>query len=108
MIKELGFDEEIKSENLEENNNINDNDLKKKNFNDEKSNKKEKKMLSKVSKEKTELDVKKVLKKEVIDFDVEGILSKVPLASYNKYLLKECVPWHNQVRRLFVTNFIRI
>ena len=130
-MKELGFDKDIKSETVEENNNTVEKSSKKDKSNkkeklnrDEKSsnneklsnkeklskkekpNKNEKLKASKELKEEIKLEVKKVLKKEIIDFDVEEIISKVSLLDYNKNLLQECVPWHNKVK-LFCLSFSR-
>ena len=135
-MKELGFDKDIKSETVEENNNTVEKSSKKdksnkkeklnrdeKSSNNEKLSNKEKlskkekpnkneklskkeKLKASKLKEEIKLEVKKVLKKEIIDFDVEEITSKVSLLDYNKNLLQECVPWHNKVN-LFCLSFSR-
>ena len=105
LIKELGFEKNIKEESSEQietkDNNNNNND-------DDNPTKKEspKESIKKTDKKKKGKDKNEELKKgneivsikeDEINFDIDEILKKYPLATYDKILLKDCVPWHDQV-----------
>ena len=95
MIKELGFEKIVKEESdIEETEKVEEHVKSKDKPKKEKEKKKEKET-------KTEKELLTV-KKEEIHFDVDEILTKHPLESYDKILLKNCVPWHDPVGGLLI------
>eukprot|EP00111_Clytia_hemisphaerica_P022985 TCONS_00067631-protein len=104
LIKELGFEKIIKEESNQQNdtNETNNNNLDKtleKESSKESTKKKDKKKMEN-DKESKEEDETVSIKEEEINFDIEEILKKYPLVAYDKILLKDCVPWHDQVSKI--------